>query len=597
MSGARRKAMRSAAIAVMTLLRRDLLAGGRGRSLRTARAAAIVLSGGAVLIAYSVTRAGYANDAAIGATIGIFVSLLLIAVLSAPQAAISALRREREAGMLDLLVMAGIGPARLALGRILSTFLNLLSLLLATLPALALLAFFGRPSARELLACAGIESCSWLALSAFAVAVSAWARSTAAAAALALGGLIAWSTLVGVAAYKGVVISAGQLLFDALGYAGSKSSGIHLVYYLSTHLAIALVGWAVATVGIRVGDRGAQPVRGASATRPPPAPMARPARRPSWLQHLARKPPPLRDAWPLTWLLLRRAAGTRPRVLALLLLIPPLALTWKDEDGLLIALWSLAVVTLLMALLVPGLQVCGARERHQWESLLGTAIDGRRAVLDLVRAALTATVMPAAACVLAILLTGLLRKNAVDVARCIAACVAWIATWLVAALLGTAAGLIARSSAGAVRVAGWLVLLVTAGPLLAFACAVLFKERALDEYSWTYAAVVVVLAVVSIAGLTRLRAPNGGPAFLIFVPATWAFVVAPMFMIGDVDKGPFFVAGGLAGMTALSWQVEAPGFLSLPALPMLFALPHALLAVMLLVALTRRADRWLGRPA
>jgi len=594
--------LRDGAVAVMALLRRDLLAGSRATPLRIARAAAMLSAGGAVLVAYASVRLGNGGEVALAAMGGTFSMLTLIAALSAPQAAIQSLRRERDAGMLDLLVVAGLTPSRLALGRILATFINLVSLLLTTLPAFALLAFFGRPTAGELLACVGIIACSWLALAAFSVAVSAWARSNAAAVALAIGGLVGWSLLLFAAAIKGVMLTGTAMLAMILSVpAAGLVERWNVIAYVVLHLGIAWLSWWAAAVGIRRGDSGTRPV---SAAFKAPAPavagvrkQARPARRPSWLRRLAGQSRPLRGKWPLSWLLQRRAPVARPRTLAFLLLIPPIALSWKGEDGLVTCLWTLTLLTLVVALLVPAMQVSTARERHQWDSLVATSIEGSRAVIDLVRGALVASAMPFASTLLAIFLAGFLQANATGVVRSLAAAIGFLFTWLVVALLGTAAGLIAGGSASAVRLGAWLLLLVGGGPFVTLGCIYLVEDGHLDWYGLLPAVLLVALAAGSMVGTMRVKERNGGRAPLVAVPAAWAFALAPMIAAGDLDKARYFVAGGLGGLVALTWDVAPPHPLASPLMPLLFAPAHVLLAVMLFLALTRRADRWLGRPA
>jgi len=602
MSAARLASSRSAAIAVLALLRRDLLAGGRAGALRAARAAALVFSGGGVLIAYASFDPGAWRDVPIETTIGIFFTLAFIALLSAPHAAIQALRRERDAGMLELLATAGLTPSRLAAGRIVSTFLNMLSLLLATLPALALLAFFGRPTGGELLACVGIIACAWLALSSCAVGVSAWARSTAAAAALSIGGLIAWSALLGVLSRKGVELGPHALISEMFGLRSAQGLAIsRVLIYLAVHVGIALLAWGLAVLGIRSAGGAGKAIR--SRTGRPRSARARLV--PASLRKLATTRAPLRDGWPLTWLLERHAAA---RLAWLLILAPPIAMTWKGGHGLAFAAWSLASLTLLLALLVPAFQVNVARERHRWDSVMSTGIDGRRVMIDLVRSALTASSLPALASFLAIMLLALDGPNfgstGVEaewtllpsaVVRSAAACAAFVATWIASAALGLAAGLAARTSAGSVVTCGLAVFLVAWCPAFVYVPVKAMSDHGVG-WPWLVALVFgACLLAVSVPVLTIDWLDRSQWALAI-APLAWAWLIAPLFMLADAELAPWFASGGFGGLVAITMEV-LPDRVPSPGLSLLFALPHALLALVLLARLRQGADRWLGRPA
>ena len=95
----------------------------------------------------------------------------------------------------------------------------------------------------------------------------------------------------------------------------------------------------------------------------------------------------------------------------------------------------------------------------------------------------------------------------------------------------------------------------------------------------------------------RLQERNGERTSLIAVPAAWSFALVPLIAAGDLDEAAYFVGGGFTALVAFTMDASPPHPLASAALPLLFALPHALLAVMLFLALTRRSDRWLGRPA
>jgi len=556
--------------ALTALLRRDLLGGSRAGSLRIARGVALGLSGGAVLVVYSAQPRMQADWGSVAMAVT-FAMLSLVSAVSAPQAAIQAIRRERDRGMLDLLVMAGLTPWLLALGRILSTFANLLSLLLATLPAFALLRYFGSPSAHELIVGVALICCAWLALASYAVAISAWAPSSAVAGVVAIGGLIAYAALAELADIDSIVLGSDPLLVRLLGLdrAGASATGIDFAAYAGRQLVTSLGCWCLAAFGIR------------RRTRPPRTRLeGRAARR-----HLAV------GGWPLTSLVLHRATLARPGLLVLLLAIPPLVHAWKGPRETLVAGWILAGLALLIALLVPALHVGVARERSQWDSLMSTSMPGRRTLLDLVRASLVASAAPMAAGLLAVAIASA-AQVASPLPRIGITVSGLLVTWLVVAALGTTAGLLATGPAAAVRYCGGLVVVASLAPFLAYATAQFLTGRRLILPAWAYVVLLVVLLGVSIAGIVSSRRNRTG-APLFCVPLTWSLVIVPGFMIADVREAAPYALGGLSGLVRIT--LHAAPYAKPPLLQLAQALPHVLLAAMLLAALLGRADRWLGR--
>jgi hypothetical protein len=167
-----------------------------------------------------------------------------------------------------------------------------------------------------------------------------------------------------------------------------------------------------------------------------------------------------------------------------------------------------------------------------------------------------------------------------------------LVTWIVVASLGTAGGLLAPGSASAMRFCGWLLVLVSLAPFLAYECAQFLTHRRLRLPPWMYVVLFAALAGVSVAGIvSSRRAQAGTPLFC--VPLTWSFVIVPALMLADVGEAAPLATGGLSGLIRITLH-GAPSVRP-PIVQLLQSLPHALLAVMLLAALTSRADRWLGR--
>lgn len=367
-------------VPLAALLRRDLRGGRRGAATATARALSILVASAAVLVAYAAFTPGVNEEMAVAQSLGIFASLMGLAHVLAPAIAIAALRGEREAGTLDLLLLAGIRVPTLVVGRTLSSFALLANLLLAALPAIAFLAFFRAPPIGGLLVAALVLLAHFLAVAAVAVALSAWGRSagmTITVSFLVFGG---WAALLVLGVDDGLPLASTALL-DALDAGVIDWSAVAgaappaLMASVGVNLVLTVLAGAVAVVFLREHrettsrdrlretlERRAR-ARGRSLVRP------------------------VDPRWPLTWLARRTSAPEHPAVQAVLVVpIVVVSLAAGVETSATIG-GGLLLVACLVGLGIGATGVTREREQRTWESLLTTRLDAGSILHDLVRRA------------------------------------------------------------------------------------------------------------------------------------------------------------------------------------------------------------------
>jgi hypothetical protein len=516
----------ASSVALRALVRRDLTGTRRGPAVTWSRTLAILASGGIALMGLTSVRFGPgASEAASVAGVGIGFSLLAIAALLAPSLAVTALRREREAGMLDLLLLAGVTPRTLVLGRILSAWLFLESLLLASMPALALFWFFRRPSLRELLDAGLVLSLAFLAVAALGVAVSAWCRNAGLAVAATLIALAVWLfgsiTLVTTATELSVI----ALLLAALHVPGAMPTDV--TSGLAVQAGVALVLTLVAIAGVR--------------RRPPKV------QRDVLLETIEKRRPPVRGTWPLTWLVQRTSAPARPGVLAIVVGVPSAAFLFTPPEAQLVAGCMLVQISWLVAAVVGATLVAPAREKRTWDSLLTTSLPGARIAADLLRATLIAASIPlACGLVLALPATLALGNRFAGWAGLAAAA---IATLLLSATAGVAASVATRSAGGALAMTGALVLVP---PVLAMIGAGLGTTLLRDagDLGWI-ARTLLLLLVTGLAG--SVLGARTGHAGVGRVVALSTAALAALFTAFVVASGA--VETGAAWHGAKAWIV------------------------------------------
>jgi hypothetical protein len=619
------RALERESIPLLALLRRDLLGGSRAAGTEWMKVAAIVLAGAAAIAALMVN--GDASEFGVRAAsllaLGLFCALILTGFAAAAPVAVTALRREREEGMLDLLFLAGIRPSTLVLGRTLSTWLRLELLLVASLPALALLGFFAHPSLAELALASLHLSAHFLAVAAVVVAVSAWARHAGYAVALGSLVVIGWIVVL-VTGARFAWPTTVQLIAQALHVDdGAQPSPSHATG-LALDGAAALLGVIAAIQGLKRRS-------------------ARHVVRPREPRRLAS--PTLRDS-PMTWLLLRRSAAARPAVQAIV--VGPVALPFAFGPP---EMQAGAGVALLLAgfIATVGLgatSVAPEREKRTWTSLASTRLSGLALIGDLLRGVLVASAVPVLGG-LAMTCTGALGGGAHPVPALVAVA-GTLVSWLLLAMSSLAASLVTRTG-GALLLGGAYFL---GGPALATAAALIAHELgpdALDEGgigswlllvgaaafggSWLIlragwrgklrivlamlpalgtmliplilgtgnealgAMPLVAIGAAGLAAIVHGVARDGGFAILAGILLLGSCLILPACTLGlRADEAAVAAAGGFAWLGASLSQVfgsEMPSTLSLAA----GAAFHAALACAIVVAFVPRLERWIGRAA
>ena len=581
--------------ALGALLTRDLAAGRRGTSTAALRVLVVALSGLVAGISLYNADSLYArpNEAALAGWL-IPWSLVVVSLLALPVLALQTLRHERESGRLDLLLLAGLSPRLLAFGRWLSSFLLLESLLLDALPAMAVFAYFGSPDLHRL-AWGVVALTGWNALIAgFAVALSARIRRAGACVLAALAVLFAlvatsvwtlskdsrarkaahaapappivltWLTVETIASRPERVSPAGH----AAGLAGSLAAGLLLA----------------ATAG-RGLDRSLRAARTRTRTGRPRLRRA--------LARLGR--PGALAGEPLAWLLQRGAWLLRPRALAIVLLAAFFAGTGLlelrsllrqrsldqpavlDPDLLVTAAGLAWLAALALAAFSTALQVARARERNEWDTLLSSARRGRSLVGGLLAGPFEAALVAAALAVGFLGLVGLVAPwmSGGDLPAVLAGALGLAGTLPLALGLGLAAGLCARSQAGAMGLCLLLLGLVVVEGSLAGAW---LDGTALGEaFDAKSRASLVMLAASCVIPLQFLvldllrRRPTAAHLLGLLSLAA-LFISPPLFnAIMDTHDSRLFQHAPLVGLASVSMG-----------LPLLFVL-------------LRRPDVWLGR--
>lgn len=516
---------------LLALLRRDLLAGRRGTGTLVARTLAMLFAAAAVLFSFAAGVEGQRNEVAAIASVSLFVGLMLTGFLMGPAIAVSALRLEREAGMLDLLLLAGIRPGTLALGRMLSTWLFLLSLLFAALPGIAFLWFFRSPSPVELVLAAAALTSHFLALSGVVVAISAWARHAGYAIALSLVVFAAW---IG-AFFAGDIAqlpTSLALIGEAVGReisgpADPSFTPLEHVAGWTVNGLIGLLALGLATAGLR---------------RRHPA-----AQRDILRERIDRHRAPARTGRVLTWLLQRRSAPARPAVQAALV-IPACALALLGGIELMSVIGSLLIVAgILLALMLGATSIAPERERRAWSSLISTGLSGPAIFTDLLLAAALGSCVPIIAGILTCFAPMMLVAE--DGARLatIGGMISVVITWLLALHCGLIASLVSRRTAGAISLGAAGLVGVPIVTLGGAAVAESVSSLPLDA-GGILAWLALVFAGAFGGTWLVLRAGFKGwlRALLAFVPAIGVSCL-PLF-IGDMRElatlAPFVVLGG-----------------------------------------------------
>lgn len=425
-------------VPLAALLRRDLLAGGRGARSLVARALAILLSGSVVLACFQVSAFAQRNEIAGGGALAIFAGLVAVGFLIGPAVAASALRLEREAGMLDLLLLAGIRPTMLALGRMLSTWLFLQSLLFAALPALAILWYFRAPAPLDLLLAAATLTGHFFALSGVLVAISANARHGGFAIALSVVVLGTWAGLMVVGLNEDVPGTTLRLLDAAVGKLEAPLGSVPLKEHVLGWIGSGVIGLAslgLATAGLQ--------------SRAPAAP------RDVLRERIDRAPRPVSNRLPLTSLLHRRSAPARPIIQAILIVPCVLLVALLGSAEFLAASGILLVaIGLLVALMAGATSIAPERERRTWTSLVTTRLGGDAIIVDLLASALSSSAVPVLAGLLAAFgPAALLAAVDIGVMPWILGAGAILLTWLFACVAGIGASLVTSRTAGAVGLA------------------------------------------------------------------------------------------------------------------------------------------------
>ncbi len=430
----------------LALLRRDLTSGQRGSMVLWARGMACVAAAGTVLLSFLIARDGMTNEIGAGGVVMLLMLLLLVAFGLLPAIAVGSLRREHETGMLDLLLLAGIRPGVLVAGRTASSFLALMSVLLAALPGLALFSYFGRPSLADLGVAAIAMSGHFLAVAAVGVAISACCRSAGQAIAFTLLALVLWTAALaggpglGWPCVTTLVLAATFPELAAPGGMPTLVTDTEHVYGLAINLAVALSAWAIAVTGLTRVRAGGDTLA----------------------ERLLSKPIKLDRSWPLTWLLQRGSAPARPKVQ--ILLAAPLvfwSLAMSAEFQAVVGAFLVAL-GLLTALALGATSIAPARERRTWGSLASTAMPGPIILADVMRGTVIGSTVPVLGG-LALVVVSSARAGG-ETTGLIAGAVSVLGTWAIAVTAGVCASLMVTTTATALAL-GAVVLLVE--PLLA----------------------------------------------------------------------------------------------------------------------------------
>jgi hypothetical protein len=629
-----RTRLAGACVALLAVVRRDLVASRRGARTYLVRMLTMVAAGVAALVAWhSFSTGGPAAASGSRAVVAILATVVLLAFVQALVICVSALRAERQAGLLDLVLLAGVSPRMLVLGRTISTWIGLEAMIVACLPAMGLLWLFRVMSPEQLVIAVGALSAFNFALAAAAVAVSAWAQS--AGMALALGALMtaSWAGLTLVGAPLGWDATLMRALIEALSPTHGVRALDGLIVFGGAHAMLAAVGLAAAALGVE---------RRTESTRPDVL-----------LLRVERRRLPMDATLPLTWLMQRLSAPARPIVqvpfVGIAAIIGLLALGLAPEATALVGT-LLALSGLVGAAAAAATSIAPARERGQWLPLAATSLDGRRLILDMAHAAASATLLPTA--VGTLLVSKALSRIPDSVGAAPLLVIAMASSWAFVIVAGLVASLASRTSAAALALTGAILV---GEPLLgAFgwsawseASHVPFGDLA-GGFGW----LLLVLDALILGTWLVLRAGFGRRGWLVplaFLPAgatltlplflgdtissaalagsllgvgcfgliLWplgarrrdatlmlvgvlmvaAFILTPAFLLAAADDGGTALAAAGGGLALLA---QLCGFDAPPASQLVLAgsagaLHQIALAALLILAFRPHLDRWLGR--
>lgn len=531
---------------VAALVVRDLRAARRSAGLRAARAVLIAASASLALLGLWSFRPGGAHVGRLGWSV--VVAAGVASLLLTPALAVQALRGERERGTLDVLLLAGLTPRALALGRAVGAFLLLQGLLLDVLPALAAFSFVRDPAPGELVLAALALSGLNALLAGLAVALSATFERAGPCACVAILGVALLALAEGAGALSALPSPGGVLA----ALASDRPVGPEEA---ARALAVLLLGLA-AGLGLALAAGRQLDLAGRTRRLPPVGAAGR---------RVSRR-------FPLTWLALRSSPAARPAVQLALVPLPIVAVVASMAAGGLLRGRSprldelaatpvvvaggviLAAVTLLVGIFAGATQVSGARDRDEWDAVLATGRPGRSLLRDLWAAAAVPAIVPA------LLSAGLLGLGLEGLVGRALAALALLGIAAFAAVIGVLSALVTQSLGGALVLALETVLVV--GGLL-------FGARVLGE------------GLAPLAPVTWLVAAAAGAVLLRGERASRHARLVALAALPPAACAPALAAEGVA----------APGGWALLAL-LLVVTPAAVAA-----AVHGRADRWLGRAA
>jgi len=626
--------LHGACVALLAVLRRDLVASRRGARTYLVRLVAMAASGIAALAAWH-AFATRVESRALGsdALHGIVVTIVLLGFLQAIVTCVSALRAERQAGLLDLVFLAGVSPRVLVLARTISTWLALEAMIVACLPALGLLWLFRAMTPEDLVVAVGALSLFNLAVSAASVAVSAWAPS--AGMALAMGALLSLSWLA-------LTVAGSPLQWDAtllriLEAVTSPDPVAQLpemlVVFGVAHVMLVVVGLSAARLGVE---------RRSEATRPD-----------MLLKRIERRPLPVGATRPMTWLARRLSAPARPMVqapiVAIVVVLALVELGREPERSGLMGMF-LALTGLFVAAAIAATSIAPARERGQWMPLAATGLDGRSLLGDLAWSAASSTFLPVIVGTLLIGIVLALAPGGIVTLPMLA--IGVLASWGFAIVAGLVASLASRTSAAALALTGAILV---GEPLLGLVGWNAWREASrqpLGDRAGALGWLLLMLDALILGTWLVLRAGFARPSWRLpvaFAPATatlalplvlgdtlssaaWAgallgvgsfglvlwplgarradatmmlvgillvasFILTPAFLLasdGDGDTMFATVGGGFALFACFN-GIDGPPGADLMLASAAGALHQLALASLLILAFRPRLERWLGR--
>lgn len=200
------------------MLLKELRARTRGWRSPALQSLYLLALGGVSLGMYALmfrgTRFGSGLTAEVGIQIFSYMALFQVMIIAfvVPALTAGAISGERERRTFDLLLVTRVSPAGMVLGKLVSSILYVILLLLATLPVFALVYFFGGVPLAVLFAVLGLSAASAVAFGAVGLFFSALFKRTQAAAVatyaavflLVFGSLVATVVLAAVPRYPPV---------------------------------------------------------------------------------------------------------------------------------------------------------------------------------------------------------------------------------------------------------------------------------------------------------------------------------------------------------------------------------------------------------